>query len=317
MSGTQPTPSPGCDILAAMADLRLVGVSDDGSRLILQREDGDAEHLPVDERLRSMVGSKKSGSSKPAAVDLETRLSPREIQARIRSGQTPEEVADDAGISVERVERFAGPILHEREYIAQEAAKVGVRRDDHGAVMLLGELVGQRLEQRGVPRDGMQWDAWRRDDGGWEVRLDYQAGGRERSANWVYDPARKTVTADDDDAQRLLEDEQPASVTQLRSVPSRADAVSERDAAAQPAAEAEQASDASDDAVAAEAAAPSRRAASGARSGPRVQKGTQDAIDALMRGRETVPDPPAPKRNKKKASVPSWDEILFGSRKPE
>ena len=111
-------------------------------------------------------------------LELESRLSPREIQARIRSGQSLQEVADEAGISVERVERFAGPILHEREYIAQEAAKVSVRRDDHGAVMLLGELVGQRLEQRGVPRDGMQWDAWRRDDGGWEVRLDYLAGGQ-------------------------------------------------------------------------------------------------------------------------------------------
>ena len=159
-------------------------------------------------------------TAKQISPDLETKLSPREIQARIRSGQTPEEVAEQAGISVERVERFARPILHEREYIAQEAAKVSVGRDDHGAVMLLGELVGQRLEQRGVPRDGMQWDAWRRDDGGWEVTLDYQAGGRERSANWVYDPARRTVTADDDEARWLLTEEPTAAVTQLRPVPS-------------------------------------------------------------------------------------------------
>jgi hypothetical protein len=282
-----------------MADLRLVGLTDDGSRLILERDGETSDHLRVDERLRSMV-AKPQSPSQPRGVrqmplDLESRLSPREIQARIRSGQTPEEVADDAGISVERVERFAGPILHEREYIAQEAAKVSVGRDDHGAVMLLGEMVSSRLEQRGVPRDGLEWDAWRRDDGAWEVRLDYLAGGRERSASWVYDPARRTVTADDDEARWLLEEEPSAEVTQLRPVPASAPAGAESTDT-----DTESAPKASDD-----------------RAEPELMAGTKEAIEMLMRGRDTVPDTPAPKRNKKKASVPSWDEILFGSRKPD
>ena len=275
-----------------MADLRLVGLTDDGSRLILERGSGASDHLAVDDRLRSMISTPKSRNGKPASPDLQSQLSPREIQARIRSGQTPEEVAEDAGISVERVERFASPILHEREYIAQEAAKVSVGKDGHGAVMLLGEMVSKRLEQRGVPRDGLEWDAWRRDDGAWEVRLDYQAGGRERSASWVYDPARRTVTADDDEARWLLEEEPSAPVTQLRSV--RADEPVTDD-------EAEAASDRGD------VSEPDE---------PPMKSGTQEAIDTLMRGRDTVPDAPAPKR-KKKPTVPSWDEILFGSRKPE
>lgn len=275
-----------------MADLRLVGLTDDGSRLILERGSGASDHLAVDDRLRSMISTPKSRNGKQVGLDLQSQLSPREIQARIRSGQTPEEVAEDAGISVERVERFASPILHEREYIAQEAAKVSVGKDGHGAVMLLGEMVSQRLEQRGVPRDGLEWDAWRRDDGAWEVRLDYQAGGRQRSANWIYDPARRTVTADDDEARWLLEEEPSAAVTQLRSV--RADEpVTD--------AEAEAASDRGD------VSEPDE---------PAMKSGTQEAIDTLMRGRDTVPDTPAPKR-KKKPTVPSWDEILFGSRKPE
>ncbi len=266
-----------------MADLRLVGITDDGARLILERADGEREHVVVDERLRSLL-LRRSTSATQTQIDLESRLTPREIQTRIRSGQSMQEVAEAAGITVERVERFAGPILHEREHIAQEAAKVSVGRDDHGAVMLLGELVGQRLEERGVPRGGMQWDAWRRDDGGWEVRLDYVAGGKERSAEWVYDPARRTMTADDDEARWLLEEESGAAVTPLRSVP--ADEVADDPATDEPPVEAT------------------------------VKSGTQEAIDTLLKGRETVPDSPPTKR-KKKASVPSWDEILFGSRKPE
>jgi hypothetical protein len=282
-----------------MADLRLVGLTDDGSALILERDSGASDHLAVDDRLRSMISTPKARNGKQVDLTLESQLSPREIQARIRSGQTPEEVAGDAGISVERVERFASPILHEREYIAQEAAKVSVGRDGHGAVMLLGEMVSQRLEQRGVPRDGLEWDAWRRDDGAWEVRLDYQASGRERSANWVYDPARRTVTADDDEARWLLEEEPTAAVTQLRSVPARSDAES----AGGPDAEATQQASTHDSTQTDADEAP-------------VKSGTQEAIDTLMRGRDTVPDTPAPKR-KKKPTVPSWDEILFGSRKPE
>jgi hypothetical protein len=221
---------------------------------------------------------------------MDSKLRPREIQARIRAGQSLEEVARVAGVPADRVMRYAGPILHEREYIAQEAAKVSIRRDDHGAVMLLGELVGQRLEQRGVPRDGMQWDAWRREDGGWEVRLDYLSGDGERSASWVYDPTRRTVTADDDEARWLLEEESTGVVTQLRSVSTHDDEPVDDEAAAE--AEREEVP-------------------------PVPEKtGTQEAIEMLQRGRETVPDSPPTKR-KKKASVPSWDEILFGSRKPD
>lgn len=272
-----------------MTDLRLVGVTDDGARLILERPGGEKDHLPVDNRLRTLLRTEPDAPTQ-MPLDLESRLSPREIQARIRGGQSLQDVADEAGISMERVERFAGPILHEREYIAQEAAKVSIRRDDHGAVMLLGELVGQRLEQRGVPQDGMQWDAWRREDGGWEVRLDYLSGDGERSANWVYDPTRRTVTADDDEARWLLEEESTGVVTQLRSVSTVDDELVDDEVAAE---------DERDEAP------------------PVPEKtGTQEAIEMLQRGRETVPDSPPTKR-KKKASVPSWDEILFGSRKPD
>jgi DNA-binding CsgD family transcriptional regulator len=284
-----------------VADLRLVGLTDDGDRLILEREGGGQDHLSVDERLRSAVRKQPGSPTRQIQLELESKLTPREIQSLIRSGSTLEEVADLAGVSIDRVDRYAGPILHEREHIAQQAAQVSVGRDDHGAVMLLGELVGHRLEERGVPGDGMHWDAWRRDDGGWEVRLDYLAGDRERSALWVYDPARRTVTPDDDEARWLLEEEEPAPVTQLRPVPD--------DGAEPTATEA-------DESLAEPAASPTKSRTRGRKSPREHSEGTKEAIETLMRGKETVPDTPAPKR-KKKPSVPSWDEILFGSRKPE
>jgi hypothetical protein len=96
------------------------------------------------------------------------------------------------------------------------------------------------------------------------------------------------VTADDDEARWLLEEEPTAAVTQLRPVA----------------------------AAAADDAAPTAPVEDAPAAEPELPSGTQEAIETLLRGRETVPDTPPTKR-KKKASVPSWDEILFGSRKPE
>jgi hypothetical protein len=168
--------------------------------------------------------------------------------------------------------------------------------------MLLGELVAERLEQRGVPRDGMEWDAWRRNDGAWEVRLEYLADERERSAQWVYDPVRRIVTPDDDDARWLLEEEPAASVTQLRALGRPKKNSADRAA--------NNAADANATEVPVEPQSASVQESVVAKS-PR-----ENAIAAATRGqRRTVPDSPPPK--KRRASVPSWDEILFGSRKPE
>jgi hypothetical protein len=281
-----------------MSDLRLVGLSEDGARLVLELPDGAQFFLPVDERIHAALRGDRARLGQ-LQIEHESKLRPREIQRRIRAGQSLDEVARAAGIPAERVLRYAGPVLHEREHIAQEAAKANVRRDDHGAVMLLGELVADRLEERGVPRDGMEWDAWRREDGGWEVRLDYVAGDTERSALWVYDPKRRTVTPDDDDARWLLEEEPAASVTPLRSVT--------------PAKEAAPAESVAKFATTDRSPAPQPIAAA---EPVRKQSPRDRAVEAATRNQKrTVPD--SPPSRKRRASVPSWDEILFGSRKPE
>jgi hypothetical protein len=277
-----------------MNDLRLIGLSDDGRRLVMESGDGNQYSLPVDERINAALRGDRSRLGQ-LQIELESKLTPREIQDRIRAGQSLEQVSAEAGVPTDRVLRYAGPILQEREHIAQEAAKAGVKRHDHGAVMLLGELVRDRLEDRGVPHESMTWDAWRREDGGWEVRLEYVAGQTERSAQWVYDPARRTVTPDDEDARWLLEEEAPSSpVTHLRPVPPHAP---------------------EDEATSEEPPAPPA-VAQPAELSP-AERSRQRAIEAATRNqRSTVPDAPTTPR-KKKASVPSWDEIVFGSKKPE
>jgi hypothetical protein len=109
-----------------------------------------------------------------------------------------------AGIPVDRVRRFEGPVLAERAFMAERARKTPVRRPGENSGPPLGEAVQERLMVRGVDKDTVQWDSWRRDDGTWEVLLVYRVASEPHAASWTYDPPRRLVQAVDDEARMLI-----------------------------------------------------------------------------------------------------------------
>ncbi|MFI6460080.1 septation protein SepH [Streptomyces sp. NPDC050528] len=186
-----------------MPELRVVAVSNDGTRLVLKAADSTEYTLPIDERLRAAVRGDRPRLGQ-IEIEVESHLRPRDIQARIRAGASAEEVAQLAGIPVDRVRRFEGPVLAERAFMAERARKTPVRRPGENAGPQLGEAVQERLTLRGAEKDTVQWDSWRRDDGTWEVLLVYRVAGEPHSASWTYDPPRRLVQAVDDEARSLI-----------------------------------------------------------------------------------------------------------------
>ncbi|MEV7339171.1 septation protein SepH [Streptomyces sp. NPDC093544] len=186
-----------------MPELRVVAVSNDGTRLVLKAADSTEYTLPIDERLRAAVRGDRPRLGQ-IEIEVESHLRPRDIQARIRAGSSAEEVAQLAGIPVDRVRRFEGPVLAERAFMAERARKTPVRRPGENAGPQLGEAVQERLTLRGAEKETAQWDSWRRDDGTWEVLLVYRVAGEPHSASWTYDPPRRLVQAVDDEARSLI-----------------------------------------------------------------------------------------------------------------
>ncbi|MFG2141706.1 septation protein SepH [Streptomyces sp. NPDC048650] len=184
-----------------MPELRVVAVSNDGTRLVLKAADSTEYTLPIDERLRAAV---RNDRARLGQIEVESHLRPRDIQARIRAGSSAEEVAQLAGIPVDRVRRFEGPVLAERAFMAERARKTPVRRPGENTGPQLGEAVAERLLLRGADKDSVQWDSWRRDDGTWEVLLVYRVAAEPHSACWTYDPPRRLVQAVDDEARALI-----------------------------------------------------------------------------------------------------------------
>jgi hypothetical protein len=210
-----------------MDDLTLVGVHEDGEHLLLVDGSGSRHRLKVDEALRAAVRRDRARLGQ-LQIEMENRLRPREIQARIRSGETAEEVAAAAGVPIEHIRRYEGPVLAEREFIASQARDVRVRRgtpsSSGGAVSgaaTLGEVVADRLSQREVDPDDAAWDAWRADDGSWCVVVRFTAGGKQREARWTYDQSVRHVSPLEDEARWLTADEPPQQQQHRRLAPVR------------------------------------------------------------------------------------------------
>ncbi|HMD91965.1 MAG TPA: septation protein SepH [Trebonia sp.] len=188
-----------------MQELRFVAVSEDGSYAVVAVPGRSARFtLPIDERLRAVALGQTSRLAQ-YEIEVESPLRPKEIQARIRAGETAEEIADAAGIPVERVRWFEGPVLAERAHIASQSQAATVRRqgDSSGPGPRLGDIVPERLSAAGADPDDGQWDSRKRGDGNWQVQLTFSSGGRLHIAEWIFDPRRRHVMPDDDLAGRL------------------------------------------------------------------------------------------------------------------
>lgn len=212
----------------------------------------------------------------PSGVELDT-LSPKEIQARIRAGASPEELADETGVDLERIERFAGPPLAERAWACDQARGTVLRRD--GGEESLDALVAARSAADGVDPESVSWDAWRREDGRWSIVVAYR--GDERLATWVFDPHSRSVHPEDETALRMGASDTViplhTAAQQTLAVERLAEVIVVEDDDREPA-----------------------------------------AVADILTVREPEPEP-APSKSKKgrRASVPSWDEILFGAGQPD
>jgi hypothetical protein len=242
---------------------------------------------------------------------MDSMLRPRDIQARIRAGETPESVAAAAQTTVEKVMPYAAPVLAEREHVAERAQRSSIRRPAGEAPAAsqqrtLGDAITAHLHGRNVDPEVIAWDAWRREDGRWALTGRFSVQGREGLAELTFDQPGNFVVLDNDDAHWLVGDAP--------------------DPAAEPQSE------------------PGVRRLSAVRTdedqltlGDDVIGITDEPIEAFLDDQpgldesalideaadaaaldDDEPEPEAPpsrrpvKKTRGRASVPSWDEIMFG-----
>jgi hypothetical protein len=303
-------------------DLTLVGLTDDRTKLVLVSDSGAEFTLAADAKLRAALRGDHARLGQ-LEITMESALRPRDIQARIRAGETPESVAAAASTSIEKVMGYATPVLAERAHIADRAQRASVRRKaGEGSTRLLGDAVAERLRSRNVDPETVVWDAWRREDGRWTLVADYRSGESMRHAEFVFDAPGRYVVAEDDEARWMVGEQsaskgpQPRTTTppgrRLSAVPADDELPLGEDViglVSEPG-----------PADPAPAPDPSPAAAGDAdwiatQASERPEPARQSPAEQEPAAEEEPARKPAKKRGR--ASVPSWDEIMFGGGKGE
>jgi len=310
-----------------MAHLTLAGVSDDGKRLLLVDEDGTEHNVTIDARLRSAL---RSEPTRRMETTMDSALRPRDIQARIRAGETPEAVAQAAQTSVDKIMAFAAPVLAERQHVADRAQRSSVRRGEgaptpHGA-RTLGDAVASHLRSLNVDPDTVEWDAWRREDGRWSLTGQYAAADRSGTAELSFDPPGNYVTLDNEDARWLVGEAvaapAPAHDDLRQARQRRLTAVQEEELPLGAGLGAGPGDALGDDAIELvsdqpleaflDEEAPTDPAVEAQESALREQAADAAAEDEPEEGAHEPPTRRPVKKTRGRASVPSWDEIMFG-----
>ncbi|TQL69106.1 DUF3071 family protein [Nocardioides albertanoniae] len=325
-------------------------------------DDDEREYTAdIDDRLRAALEAVSTRRSEQTVNKTpSSSLRPRDIQTRIRAGESAEEVAAVAGTTVEKILAFAGPVLAERVHMAQRAQQASVRRkpgeEAPSTARTLGQAVTAHFQGMYIDPETVSWDSYRRPDGRWKLTGEFETADRSGIAELTYDAPGNYVELDNDDARWLTGERleapapEPEPVTddllaarrrraKAPQAPS-APAPAAPPAASAPATPAGPATPPPAAKPARPAKAPKRASAAvdtpleafldeEAPSGkqqpapaePEAGPETTEPAAAAPEQPEPAPEEPKPAKKsssrRKRASVPSWDEIMFGGGKQE
>ena len=196
-----------------MQDLRVIGV--ENGALLVAADDGTRFRVPIDEvlqsKLRQTVPDPGSGP----------KLSPKEIQAHIRSGMSAQDVASVTGVPLEYIQKYEGPVLAEREYIVDTALAVAVHTADADPLTqgtTFGSVIRERLYDLGATDE--RWASWKESGTGWIVKLAFTANQVDHDARWTFDPKKLALSPMNGEATTLSQQGEAAGalIPRLRAV---------------------------------------------------------------------------------------------------
>lgn len=309
--------------------LTLTGASPDRRRLLLVDDQGAEFTLDITPDLRAAVRGETTRVG-PLETKMSSSIRPREIQTRIRAGESAETVATAAGTTVDAIMPYVAPVLAEREHVAERALKASLRRaPGEGPAAptqsrVLGDAVAAHLRSVGAdPSADVVWDAYRRETGRWVLTGTYLSAGRNGTARFTYDAPGNYALTDNDDARWLVGEVLPEPAA-----PARDDLqqVRERRLAAVPAEELPLGGEAPDEELPLGRSLESGYEAAAYDVDQALDLAAPDGQDEPIRATadehvaeaaraadaERAKHRRPVQKKRGRASVPSWDEIMFG-----
>lgn len=326
-----------------MKDIKFLGT--DGDFLLLETPEGQRYRLLLDDSLkRAIRGDATDRLDAP-------KLSPREIQEEIRVGRTIQHIIDASGAPEEYVRKFAQPVLDELNHAVLNALTVRLEiagdRFNEPTAREFGEIIKSRLAASGAGIE--RWSAKKAPDNGFYIYCEFELSGETKKATWTYDPKRLALAPENEVAITLSSQDKiatqaprlrpvataPTSITEsledtvdlVRTMPQSAPPLNQETSVEQPAL-----SETADLLDALRKRREAREAVDHLEPHPsteglRIVELPEDVYQeevAVEDISQDISDPepmPAPTPNdssnppkRGRASIPSWDQIVFGTK---
>ena len=195
-----------------MDDLRIN--SADGEHLVLESQDGTKHRLLIDDSLRNAV--RQAGVSASSSI----KLTPREIQSAIRAGESVENLIAKSGDPRDYIEKFSQPVLDELTHVLATAlgVRISVAGDRYNEVSQteFGEIISSRLIASGVASHS--WSTHRDENHSWRITVSYELNGQKQSAIWSFDLKKLLLSPENDVAVTLSTQNQLSEPPKLKPV---------------------------------------------------------------------------------------------------
>lgn len=324
-----------------MQDIRLVG--NDGEYLNLETQAGDKYRLVLDDALRAAVRRDNS-----ALLDTVT-ISPREIQDAVRAGASADEVAAKHAVPLDYVEKFALTVVDEIGHIiaSAQSVRIAVEQDRYSEATQLQfrEILDERLTNHKAKN--VVWSASKHENLPWHVSVSFETEDGPSTAVWSFDQRKLVLSPENETAVAFSTgnfanansttklrtvDEVPATVVAIeptvieepkaRETDERVESVASVSSIEELTRASVQETAQADEPETPAALSPTadllealrKKRAESEKKSPVVEEQEPVHADSIEDELETTPQPIAPSAKKGRPSMPSWDEIVFGTK---
>jgi hypothetical protein len=286
-----------------MADLKVVGRTEDGTSIELADGDGKTYFVRISDNLKALVNQPRLVAVTP--LDARATFSVKEIQSRLRAGESAAAISSTTDWSIEKIEKFSGPIMQERAYIIGVALETPLRREN-GAPTLATATISQ-LQPRGVDMTEVEWNTRRNNDGSWTIILQYPLSNNSGigEALWNFELENRTLEAEDDGARWISGDEKPGRP----STPSHGMVFGSEQSAPAPRLTA------ISETVTIIESAPLSVVPDNSDNSDNSR--TEDQAEPQLSASSDIPSDAKRDGVTKRIKIPSWDDIMFGTKKDD
>lgn len=162
--------------------------------------------VPVDDALdhaileAKQVKEEEEGTPRPQAA---APLPVSSIQAAIRAGARPANVAQQFAVNEALVRRFAAPVETEKKYAIEQFLTMQAPKGSAGHTNQ--DLIAKVLRQAGATMKDLTWEATRQGYEPWKISGVIQIDKRIVNAQWAWNMHDNTVTCLNDAARTLLD----------------------------------------------------------------------------------------------------------------